>query len=42
MNNNEDIRNSLGDDNKKILTSQKRDAILKDITFVKIGGSTLG
>ena len=32
MNNNEDIRKSLGDDNKKILTSQKRDVSLKDIT----------
>ena len=42
MNNNEDIRNLLGDDNKKRLTSQKRDASLKDITVVKIGGSTLG
>ena len=40
MNNNEDIRNLLGDDNKKRLTSQKRDASLKDITVVKIGGST--
>ena len=42
MNNNEDIRNSLGSDNKKRLYSQKRVASLKDITVIKIGGSTLG
>ena len=42
MNNNEDIRNSLDDDSKKRLISQKRDTRLKDITVIKIGGSTLG
>jgi len=42
MNDNEDIRNSLGSDDKKRLYSQKRVASLKDITVIKIGGSTLG
>ncbi|MQG06089.1 MAG: acetylglutamate kinase [SAR202 cluster bacterium] len=42
MNNNEDIRNSLDDDSEKRLISQKRDTRLKDITVIKIGGSTLG
>jgi len=42
MNNNEDIKNSLGSDNKEKSFSQKRATNLKGVTVVKIGGSTLG